>query len=106
QPNRLASYPPARLALVAVDGSDAPTFPAPDFDRAVSAPQFAPVMPVRAVEVLVADDRSVYPATISLADHSVTKLAQPPIVSTSVTHAGACTASLLGQPDHATEVYG
>jgi len=106
QPNRLASYTQARLALVAVDGSDAPTLPAPDFDRAVSAPQFAPVMPVRAVEVLVADDRSVYPATISLADHSVTKLAQPPIVSTSVTHAGACTASLLGQPDHATEVYG
>ncbi|MGH9482947.1 MAG: S9 family peptidase, partial [Terriglobales bacterium] len=103
QPNRLSSYSQARLAVVASDAADAPTVLTTSLDRAVSAPRFTP--DGRGVEVLVTDDRSAYPATVSLDGHSVNPLMQPPIVVNSVSSAGACTAALVGHPDRATEVY-
>jgi dipeptidyl aminopeptidase/acylaminoacyl peptidase len=103
QPIQWDSYTQARLATVPADGSAAPTVLTQDFDRAVSSPRFTP--DGRAIEVLVTDDRSEYPATVSLSDHSVTKLEPPPIVVSSLTRAGGCTAALVAHPEQATEVY-
>src|SRR5205814_9288507 len=50
-------------------------------DLGVSSPTFS--ADGKSIRVLVADDRSVYPAEVSLADGKVTRLIAPPIVLSS-----------------------
>lgn len=102
--NQWGAYTMTRLAVIAADGSQAgPTVLTANFDRGVSQPAFA--ADGQTIYVLVADDRSAYPAGVSLADHRVTQLAPSPIVVSSPTEAGGCQVGLVAHDDRATEVY-
>ncbi|HXR96851.1 MAG TPA: S9 family peptidase, partial [Terriglobales bacterium] len=101
--NKWGAYVQQRLAIVDTDATDDPTILSTSLDRGVSAPHFTP--DGKSVEVLVADDRSVYPALVSVADHAVDKLMPPPVMVTSLTFGGSCTAALVAGDNHATEVY-
>jgi dipeptidyl aminopeptidase/acylaminoacyl peptidase len=101
--NKWGAYVQQRLAVVDTDAADDPTLLSTSLDRGVSAPHFTP--DGKSVEVLVADDRSEYPALISVADHSVEKLMPAPVMVSSITYGQACTAALVAGDDHATEVY-
>jgi dipeptidyl aminopeptidase/acylaminoacyl peptidase len=93
------------LALVASDGSSAPqrVKAAEALDRGVSAPRFA--ADGKTITAFVTDDRSVYPVRIPLSGGSVERLMTAPIVVSSWTTAGECSAVLSGGDTNATEVY-
>src|ERR1700684_583633 len=63
---KYSAYAMQRLALVPADGGSQPTLvkAAADLDRGVSAPRFT--ADGSAIEFLVTDDRSVYPARVRL----------------------------------------
>jgi dipeptidyl aminopeptidase/acylaminoacyl peptidase len=94
-----------RLAVVASDGSTAPSLvkAAADLDRGVSAPRFS--ADGKAITVLVTDDRSVYPARVNLSGDAAVRLMAAPIVVNSPTVAGACSAVLSGGDSKHAEVY-
>src|SRR5579872_5220006 len=75
------AYNMNRLAVVAADGGEARVVTA-KFDRGVSSPQFS--QDGKTISVLVADDRSEYPATVSLQDGSVHRLPQEAVVVSSM----------------------
>ncbi len=58
-----------------------------------------------AIEFLVGDDRSDYPARLGLKDSSVERLMASPIVVSNATRAGGCSAVLSGSESKFTEVY-
>jgi dipeptidyl aminopeptidase/acylaminoacyl peptidase len=89
---KYGAYGMERLAVVGTDGSSQPTLvqAAADLDRGVSAPRFT--ADGKSITVLVADDRSVYPARVPLAGGPVERLMPPPIVLNSPTVAGSCSA--------------
>jgi dipeptidyl aminopeptidase/acylaminoacyl peptidase len=97
------AYVLPRLTIVASDGSSAPIVVTDKFDRGVSAPRF--VADGKSIEILVGDDRSDYLARVSLADHSVQKLMQPPIVVGGITQGGSCTALLSSSDEKPNEIY-
>jgi dipeptidyl aminopeptidase/acylaminoacyl peptidase len=102
---KFAAYGMERLALVASDGSAAPALvkaPA-DLDRGVSSPQFS--ADGSAISFLVTDDRNVYPASVSMSDHSMVRLMDRPLVVSSPTTAKGCSAFLSGGDNLPTEVY-
>src|SRR5207247_5111999 len=53
----------------------------------------------------VTDDRSVYPARVSVTGGAVAKLMSPPVVVSSWTSSGACAAVVSGGDAKPTEVY-
>ena len=101
--NKFGEYTTRHLAVVEAAGGDAPSVLTRALDRGVAQPRFS--ADGQSVEVLVADDRSVYPARIRLAGDQVTRLMAPPVVVSSLTRAGSCTAALVGHDHRATEVY-
>jgi dipeptidyl aminopeptidase/acylaminoacyl peptidase len=102
---KYASYGMERLALVASDGSAAPSLmkAAADLDRGVSAPRFSP--DGSSLVFLVADDRSVYPARARLAGGAVERLMEPPVVVSNPSVAGACSVVLGGGDSRPQEIY-
>jgi dipeptidyl aminopeptidase/acylaminoacyl peptidase len=102
---KFAAYGMERLALVASDGSAAPTLvkATADLDRGVSAPRFSD--DGSSLLFLVTDDRSVYPASTSVSGGAVKRLISEPVALSSPTAAKGCSAFLSGGDNLPTEVY-
>ena len=102
---KYGAYSLEHLALVPSDGSAAPARvkAVEDLDRGVSAPQFS--LDGKSIAFMVTDDRSVYPVRVNLAGGAVQRLLTPPVVVSSWTSEGACSAVLSGGDAKATEVY-
>ena len=102
---KFAAYGMERMALVAADGSAAPTLvkATDDLDRGVSAARFS--ADGSSITFLVADDRNVYPASVAASGGSVKRLISGPIVLSSPTTTKGCSAFLSGGDDKPTEVY-
>jgi len=102
---KYGAYGMEHLAIVAADGSSRPARvkATEDLDRGVSSPRF--VEDGKAIVVLVTDDKSVYPARVTLATHRVDKMFQPPVVVSSPSIAGMCAVALSGGDTKPTEVY-
>ena len=100
-----SAYGMSHLTTVASDGSSAPTRvkAAEDLDRGVSNPYFSP--DGKSINVLVADDRSVYPVRIDLNSGKTERLMSPPVVIGTWDHANGRVAVLSGGDNSATEVY-
>jgi hypothetical protein len=75
---KYGAYNMEHLALVAADGSAAPSRlkTVEDLDRGVSGLRFA--ADGKSISFLVTDDRSVYPARVTVADTKVERLMSPP----------------------------
>lgn len=98
------AYSMSHLATVPADGSKPPARVASTeaMDRGVSNVRFT--ADGKALEFLVTDDRSVYPARAALGGGAVQKLLTPPIVLSSWDTAASCAVALAGDDDQATEV--
>ncbi len=99
------AYSLEHLALVPSDGSGTPTRvkATEGLDRGVSAPRFG--TDGRSITVLVTDDRSVYPVRVNVAGGPVERLMPPPVVLSSWTVAGGCSAAISGGDTKYNEVY-
>ncbi|MFZ0332626.1 MAG: S9 family peptidase [Candidatus Acidiferrales bacterium] len=97
------AYGMSHLAIVPSDGSAEPTVLTEKLDRSVSGPYFSD--DGKSIVVDEEDDRSEYPISVSVADQSVTKLLQPPIVIGGISHTSGCLVGLTGGDDKATEIY-
>ena len=86
------------------DGSGKPTLvkAAADLDRGVTAPHFT--ADGRAIDVIVADDRSAYPARIPLSGGTAQKLMQPPIVMNALDQLGGCSAAIVASDTRPNEI--
>jgi dipeptidyl aminopeptidase/acylaminoacyl peptidase len=102
---KFAEYGMERLALVASDGSAAPTLvkAAADLDRGVSSPHFS--ADGGTLQFLVADDRSVYPASMSVSGGAVKRLIGEPVALSNPSASKGCAAFLSGGDNLPTEVY-
>ncbi len=102
---KYGAYNMDHLAIVASDGA-APSsrmMAVEALDRGVSAPRFSP--DGKSISFLVTDDRSVFPATVSLAGGDVQRMMSPPIVVSSLTSAAGRTALLSGTDSRPNEVF-
>lgn len=97
------AYGMEHLAVAPADGSAAPTILTEKLDRSVQAPYFSE--DGKSIVVDEEDDRSEYPISINIADRSVTKLLNPPIVIGGISHSNGCLVGLTGGDEKATEVY-
>lgn len=90
------AYSMSHLTLVASDGSaPAKRVAAVEaLDRGVSGAQFT--ADGKAIRFLVTDDRSVYPAQVTLATGKVDRLMNPPVVISSWETAGQCSCVISG----------
>jgi dipeptidyl aminopeptidase/acylaminoacyl peptidase len=102
---KYGAYNMDHLAMVASDGATAPQrFPAVEaLDRGVSSPRFT--SDGGAISFLVTDDRSVYPMQLTLGTGQVARLLDPPVVVSSWSSAGKCSAVLSGGDEKYGEVY-
>ncbi len=102
---KYGAYNMDHLAVVAADGSGAPTRvkAVEDLDRGVSSPRFS--ADGKSVTFLVTDDRSVYPARASLAGGSVERMLAPPVVVSSLDIENGRSVVLSGGNEKFTEVY-
>ena len=101
---KYGAYGMEHLALVAAEGSTPLRVKATEeLDRGVGSPRFS--ADGSSITVLVTDDQSVYLARVTLATNRIERLMQGPVVASSVTTAGSCTATLSGGDAKATEVY-
>ena len=102
---KYGAYGMEHLALVAADGSAKPVMvkAAADLDRGVTAPHFT--ADGRAIDVIVADDRSAYPARIPISGGVAEKLAQPPIVMNSWEQAKGCSVAIIGSDTRPNEIF-
>jgi dipeptidyl aminopeptidase/acylaminoacyl peptidase len=102
---KYGAYGMERLAVVASDGSAKPALvkAGADLDRGVSAPHFT--ADGRAIDVIVADDRSAYPARIPLAGGAAQKLMQPPIVMSALHQSGGCSAAIVASDTRPNEIF-
>ena len=99
------AYNMEHLALVPSDGSAAPKrIPSVEaLDRGVFAPDFS--KDGQTITFLVADDRSVYPATVSVDGGKVERLLNPPVVVSNWKTESGHTFCLSGGDDKSNEVY-
>ncbi len=99
------AYGMERLAVVASDGSSAPSLvkAAKDLDRGVSAPRWS--ADGKSITVLVTDDRNVYPARVPVAGGSAERVMASPVVVFSPTVAAGCSAVISGSDTKHGEVY-
>ena len=102
---KYGAYNMEHLALVPSDGSAAPQRIASveALDRGVSSPMFTP--DGAAITFLVADDRSVYPARVSVHGGAVEKLLKPPVVIGNWEREGEHQVVLSGNDDQPAEVF-
>ena len=98
------AYGMEHLATMAADGSGAPTVvkATEDLDRGVSAPRFS--ADGRSIDVLVTDDRSVYPVRVNPEGGAAVRLMTPPVVVSSWTSEAGCSAVLGGGDARPTDV--
>jgi dipeptidyl aminopeptidase/acylaminoacyl peptidase len=99
---KYSAYSLNRLAVAPVDGGP-PRVLTQQLDRGVSSPIFS--ADGKSVRVLVADDRSEYPAVVSLANGSVERLAAGPIVVLAQSQAGGHTAMLASSDNAPAEIF-
>jgi dipeptidyl aminopeptidase/acylaminoacyl peptidase len=99
------AYNMSHLAIVAADGSAAPRrLPTVEaLDRGVSSPIFT--ADGKAIRFTVTDNRSVYPAQVTLASGKVERLLNPPIVVSSWSTEANRSIVLSGSASKYTEVY-
>ena len=99
------AYNMDHLAMVAADGASAPQrFPTVEaLDRGISSPRFTG--DGGAITFLVTDDRSVYPMQLTLGTGQVARLLDPPVVVSSWSSVGKCSALLSGGDEKYGEVY-
>lgn len=102
---KYGAYSMSHLALVAPDGSAAPTRvqAVEALDRGVFSPTFS--ADGKSIRFLVADDRSVYPAQVNLASDKVNKLLAPTVVLSSWESRAGHSVVLSGGDTKHTEVY-
>ncbi|HEY2961322.1 MAG TPA: S9 family peptidase [Pyrinomonadaceae bacterium] len=102
---KYGAYSMDRLALVAADGSSAPTHfkPAEDLDRGVSSPRFS--ADGKSIRFLVTDDRSVYPMKANLAGGAAERLLSPPVVLSTWNTVAERTVVISGGDSKANELY-
>jgi len=100
---KYGAYNMEHLMFVLTDGTAAPTRAksVEDLDRGVSGLRFS--NDGKSVIVLVADDRSVYPTSVSR--NAVVRLLNPPVVVSSLNNGGGHTVVLSGNDGKPTEVY-
>jgi dipeptidyl aminopeptidase/acylaminoacyl peptidase len=100
---KYGAYSMDRLLFVPADGSSAPARvkAVDDLDRGVSGLRFG--VDRQSLTVLVTDDRSVYPVSVSR--NAVKRLMEPPIVVSSLTTGGGHVALLSGNDVKPTEVF-
>jgi len=101
---KYGAYSMNHLATVASDGSRPPArvAAAEALDRGVSGIRFT--ADGQAIELLVTDDRSVYPSRVPLEGGAAQRLMAPPIVLSSWDKEGACSVALAGGDDQPAEV--
>lgn len=102
---KYGAYNMDHLMLVAVDGSSAPARVAAvdALDRSVSSPQFT--TDGKAIRFSVTDDRSVYPAQVTLANGKVERLLTPPVMVSNWETAGKCSCVMAGGDTKYAEIY-
>jgi dipeptidyl aminopeptidase/acylaminoacyl peptidase len=100
---KYGAYNMEHLVFVPTDGSVAPTRvkAVDDLDRGVSGSRFS--SDGNAVNILVTDDRSVYPASVSR--KAVKRLMSSPVVVSSLNSGGGHTVVLSGNDSKPTEIY-
>lgn len=97
------AYGMSHLAVVPSDGSAEPTVLTEKLDRSVSAPYFSE--DGKSIVAFEEDDRSEYPISINVADQSVRKLLEPPIVIGGASHSNGCLVGITGGDDKPMEIY-
>ena len=102
---KYGAYSMDRLALVASDGSSAPTRlkAAEDLDRGVSSPRFS--ADGKSIRFLVIDDRSVYPMKANLSGGAAERLLSPPVVISNWNTAAGRTVAMSGGNLKGSEIY-
>ncbi|HKS42968.1 MAG TPA: S9 family peptidase [Blastocatellia bacterium] len=102
---KYGAYNMDHLAVIAADGSGAPTRvkAVEDLDRGISSPRFS--ADGKSVNFLVTDDRSVYPARASLAGGSAERMLKSPIVVSSWDIENGRSVVLSSDNEKFTEVY-
>jgi dipeptidyl aminopeptidase/acylaminoacyl peptidase len=102
---KYGAYSMSHLALVATDGSSTPTRiqSVEALDRGVSSPTFS--ADGKSIRFLVTDDRSVYPARVSVAGGAVERLLAPPIVVSSWDSTATRSVVLSGGDTKHNEIY-
>ena len=102
---KYGAYSMSHLALVSTDGSSAPTRiqSVEALDRGVSSPTFS--ADGKSIRFLVTDDRSVYPARVSVTSGAVERLLAPPVVISSWDSAATRSVVLSGGNTKHTEIY-
>jgi dipeptidyl aminopeptidase/acylaminoacyl peptidase len=102
---KYGAYGMDRLALVATDGTGAPTRfkAAEDLDRGVSSPRFN--ADGKSIRFLVTDDRSVYPMKANLAGGAAERLLSPPVVISTWNTVAGRTVTMSGGNTKANEIY-
>ena len=100
---KYGAYSMDHLLFVTADGSSAPTRvkAVDDLDRGVSGLRFSADR--KSLNVLITDDRSVYPASVTR--NAIQRLIASPVVVSSVTTGGDHTVVLSGGDTKPTEVY-
>ncbi len=100
---KFGAYNMEHLVFVPADGSSAPTRvkAVEDLDRGVSGLRFD--TDGKSLDLLVADDRSVYPARVSR--NALEKMMAPPVIVSSLTNVGGHSVVLSGNDTKPTEVY-
>ena len=96
------AYNMNRLAVVPANGGDARVVTA-NFDRGVSTPQFS--QDGQTIHVLVADDRSEYPAAVSLKDGKVQRLMTQQLTVSQMSSRNGHTAVLSSDDSTPPEVF-
>ncbi|HEV2616457.1 MAG TPA: S9 family peptidase [Candidatus Acidoferrales bacterium] len=97
------AYGMSHLAVAPADGSAAPVILTEKLDRSVSSPYFSE--DGKSIVVAEEDDRSEYPISVNIADQSVRKLLQPPLVIGSISHSKGCLVALSSSDSKPDEIY-
>ena len=102
---KYGAYSMSHLALVATDGGSVPTRvqSVDALDRGVSSPTFS--ADGKSIRFLVTDDRSVYPARVSVTGGAVERLLAPPVVISSWDSAASRSVVLSGGNTKHSEIY-
>ncbi|MGH9728556.1 MAG: S9 family peptidase [Candidatus Acidiferrales bacterium] len=97
------AYGMSHLAVAPADGSAAPTILTEKLDRSVSSPYFSE--DGKSIVVAEEDDRSEYPISVNVADQSVRKLLEPPVVVGAMSHSKGCLVALSSSDSKPEEIY-
>lgn len=102
---KYGAYDMSHLTLVASDGSSAPSRvkATEELDRGVSNPRWTP--DGNSIGILVADNRSVYPALVDRGGIGVTKLMNPPIVISNWNNVKLKGVVISGNNEKPNEIY-